>query len=438
MRCRSSPIRNHHREPVIGWQWRHPVVRKSSRFTLVAALAVLGGCSLLTDPFATNDFSGDPYPVPVDLTSGAIRVSSREPGAESRISIIDVLSPISIFDRGPNAQPRARQRTLFIVGAASATDSREVARAQVTGPFLEFHPCPTEPCEAGAEGGTFPFEVVLGADIFAGDALRLDLGRSSLSLLPDIAGNDTQRSSACDAVFSQPFRGGGTLLVGGTEYPFGGRRIAVSSCAAADPNAEARKDRGTDLLLVISTAVGVTVIGEVAYQRYRDTHPSAPALAALPPGRVTIPSGRLEGRVTALPSIALVGRATERGACGNVFAHRYLMANPTCRNVYPCDGAQRGVPSIVELNDPIPVLIIADSEPLLVGLRTELRPDQAEVDGVIGTSVLQRLQLDIDYPNNRLLARCSATGAKCSIRPELPDTSNAFLQRVQACLLTSP
>ncbi|HZJ67472.1 MAG TPA: hypothetical protein VFD36_28385, partial [Kofleriaceae bacterium] len=33
-----------------------------------------GGCTLITDSFLTNDFSGDPFPTQVDASSGALLV----------------------------------------------------------------------------------------------------------------------------------------------------------------------------------------------------------------------------------------------------------------------------------------------------------------------------------------------------------------------------
>ena len=41
----------------------------------LAALALLcSGCSLIQESFATNEFSGDQYPIHVDTRSGAVLV----------------------------------------------------------------------------------------------------------------------------------------------------------------------------------------------------------------------------------------------------------------------------------------------------------------------------------------------------------------------------
>ncbi|MEZ4359733.1 MAG: hypothetical protein R3B48_06095 [Kofleriaceae bacterium] len=408
---------------------------RSSRAALGAVALGASACTLLTEPFSTNDFSGDPYPIAVDLSSGALRIATAEPASPSRDSLLDVLAPISILDPGPSGQVRTRQRSLYVLGQPTTPGGREVARALLSGVIAELHPCREEVCRAGADDATYPVQVVIGSDLLSGDALRLDLSAQRMSLFPDIAGNDSARTQACDALFSAPFFGGGTLLLGGTEVPYIGRRVALSVCAAPAPSQDLPlRERGTDLIMVASTATGISLLGAAGYERYRDLHPEALPTSSLPPGGVTLPSGRIEGRLASIPSLALVGQTTSRGACQDVYAHHYLTERD-CPGLpgdgCPCDtGTQCGAPAIVELSAPTQVLIIADEEPLLVALRTELRPDQADVDGILGTAVLARLQVDLDYPNNRVLARCSDAG--CQVRPELANTNQR--DHVKACL----
>lgn len=442
------------------------------------ATTLLGGCDLLTDPFSTNDFSGDPFPIAVERSSGAVILHAREQVGYLP-AMIDVMAQFSIHDPGPLPSPEVMPRSLLLL---SGPEEAPIPRARLSGSIVELHPCANTTanyrCEVGKDGALQSVHFTIGADLLAGDALRLELGADQAFLLPDIAGSDTDRSDACDALFSQPFRGGGTLLLGGTELPYVGRRIAISACAAPlfplpplDPDGATAapaatgsvakaggpalgravvpsgpqhglplRDRGVDLLLVASTAVGVTLLSESAYDRYALAS-NLPLSASLPrDGAVTLQSGRIVGRNATVSSIALVGKSTKRGACGDVYAHRYLTfsdelsrcapAQPNC----PCDDLPCGAPAVVELPTAVPVLVIADAEPLLLGLRTELRPDEAEVDGVLGTDVLARLSVDIDYPNNRLLARCAAPadGATCLARPEYPNRDR--LDRVRRCL----
>ncbi len=88
------------------------------------------------------------------------------------------------------------------------------------------------------------------------------------------------------------------------------------------------------------------------------------------------------------------------------------------------------MPAVVEVATAIDVLIVPDSDPSLQALRTELRPDQAEVDGILGTDAIRTLELDIDYPNDRVLARCTA--ASCQTRPALALASDRT--QVRGCL----
>ena len=60
-----------------------------------------------------------------------------------------------------------------------------------------------------------------------------------------------------------------------------------------------------------------------------------------------------------------------------------------------------------------------DSNDTLQALRTELRPDRPEVDGILGANALHQAEIDIDYVNDRMLARCTAAAPACQARPEI-------------------
>ena len=478
MRCRSEQPPSHAAAAT-------PSIAGLAASFVAAFLAALAtaGCSLITDPFATNDFSGDPYPIAVELDSGALRLSTREVGeiSESRPTLLDVMAPFSIIDRGEDSVARVETLAISLLSSGPAG---LVARARLEGSFIELHPCAAGTasadglCSVGGAGTAASVELTIGADLLAGDALRLDLAQRRMFLLPDIAGFDSQRSDACDAIFAQPFRGGGTLIVGGTELPFVGRRVLVSACAAPVPvprgvfplpeasvASEAGElgprsvpqKRGVDLLLVTSTSFGITVLSEAAYRRYLLAEQGfsedqiVAHLAALPTSSLSILSGPISGRLTSLPSLALVGKSTQRGACGDIYAHRYLTRGGVDEGRYlspcsprtlacPCDRLPCGAPAAIEISEAVDVLVIADGDPLLTGLRTELRPDQAEVDGVIGTDLLARLTVDIDYPNNRVLMRCAGDlfGPSCMTRPELPNLNSEYENRMRRCLPPLP
>ena len=106
--------------------------------------------------------------------------------------------------------------------------------------------------------------------------------------------------AACDAVFPSPYRGGGTLVIVGHRAAV--RRPAdrdLQACLGApeDPDpALTQGERGADALLVMSTGIGVTILGETAYARYANAHQTRTApLRAARPRRVLLPSGPVVG-----------------------------------------------------------------------------------------------------------------------------------------------
>lgn len=424
-----------------------------------ASLAALGGvisglgagCTLITDSFLTNEFSGDPFPVGVDVESGAVVVGIREPGGPVRDAVLDVLSPITVIDPGPNIAPSVSYADLTLLGR-DAGGSLGIPRAQFPDArLLSLHPCPQDGCAVGEPDAPRSFTGVVGSDVLAGDAIRLRLGDSQVFVLPDIGGDSQRRTFACDGVFGSPFRGGGTLVIAGTELPFGNRRIAVQSCLGFDPSRDLEQpNRGTDALLVMSTGIGVSLLSEAAYQRYRFGHvrssmtpppPPLPPLEELPMRTVLLPSGRITGRAATLGALALVANATTNAVspCRQVYAH-HLLLDRNCRltgaeqDDCPCDNGDSfcPVPAILELASTMEVLVVSDTEPTLHDLRTELRPDQPEVDGVLGTNVLRTAEIDVDYPHDRLVTRC--TGAPCVVRPALAEQNTSTRTQVRNCI----
>ena len=396
----------------------------------------LGGCTLITDSFLTNEFSGDPYPINVETMSGAIVVGMRQPSVtDDRVAVLDLLSPFTVIDPGPEAAPSVAYVDLTLLGAPGAlspTDPLDLSTARPRARFTEaqvisLHPCDPkiETCNVGPTG-TRPFAGIIGADVLAGDAVRLRLGDNQIFVLPDIGGKDRGRTYSCDAVFDSPYRGGGTLVFPSTELPFGNRRITLQACLGPDPDASPQGQRGADALLVMSTSIGTSIIDEAAYERYRNAHLAAmpPALAALPADAVFLPSGKVSGRRATLDALALVAASTSNALapCRQVYAH-HLLAKANCATAddCPCENTQDfcAVPAMLELSPPagIDVLVVPDTDLTLQALRTELRPDQPEVDGLLGTDVLRAAEIDVDYPHDRLIARCP--GGNCSARPQL-------------------
>jgi hypothetical protein len=460
----------------------------SRRAVLAAVIsATAPGCTLLTDSFLSNNFSGDAYPINVDTHTGAILVQMRPTGGTETTAVLDLLSPLTTTDPAdPNATPDLVTTNIGMFGlitpsaptapeAISSTNS--VERAEFVGAqLISLHACDAKgACTIGSDDpkvqppvpvpptmqstpAVSSFQSVLGADSLAGDAIRLRLTDSQIFVLPDIGGSDHQRSLDCDAVFDSPYRGGGTLVIAGTETAFGNRRIALATCLGPHPEAALQANRGTDALFVVSTAIGISIIGNSAYQRYLLTHPPTTA-ADTTDHTVYLPSGIVHGQLGFIESIALVApqAGNALAPCRQIYAHRVLSLPPVSTKL--CDGnpgdadcpcedgtTSCNVPAILELNPapaapaPAPpqiqVLVVDDDDPTLQALRTELRPDQPEVDGILGTNALTFGEFDADYPHDRLLARCA--GGACCTRPELVDTTDEQLAQIQRCIKAQP
>ncbi len=411
----------------------------------ICVIAAASGCTLITDSFVTNEFSGDQYPIDVELASGAVIVGLRQQGFEDRGAVVDLLSPVTLVDPGRGVAPSVSLGDVLLLGAHGRGGPIEQPRARFKeAQLIALHPCEDEACLVGANATPRPFEAILGADVLAGDAVRLRLGDQQMFVLPDIGGDDAARTLTCDGVFPSPYRGGGTLVIAGTELPFGGRRIALQACLGANPDPKVpQRARGADALLVVSTGVGVSILGETAYGRYTKAHPAAPALDTLPFATVNLPSGPLSGRLGKLDTLSLVAGSSSSplAPCRQTYAS-HLMIQRDCElgvdEDCPCEDGNAfcAVPAILELAPPtgLEVLIVIDGEPTLQALRTELRPDQAEVDGILGTNALRTAEIDVDYPHNRMLARCTQDG--CMSRPAL--TSQGDRSQIQGCLGPNP
>ena len=414
----------------------------------LTALASLvgGGCTLVTDSFAINEFSGDAYPITVDVSSGAVIAGLRFAGADDappRTAILDLLSPFTVLDPGAGVAPSVSTEDVLVL------DSGGTPRAQLTtAQLLSLHPCDDEGCQVGVPAAPRTFDAIIGANVLAGDAVRLRLGDGQISILADIGGDAEARTRACDGVFPGPFRGGGTLVIGGTELPFAGRRLTLPACLGMRPDpALPQGQRGADALLVASTGVGITILGETAYERYRLAIPGTPLLDSLPADTVYLPSGPIVGRRGVIDRLALVARSDSnpRAACRQVYASHFMLARSCDRAVdvdCPCDGTATfcSTPAIHELTPAagIDVLVVSDATPTLQALRAELRPEQAEVDGILGANALLTSEVDVDYPHNRILARCRVRDGSegCMARPGLAESRDRTQNR--GCLRDAP
>ncbi len=401
----------------------------------LVAFALLTSCQgedLIIDTFPIR-FERSTGPVLLAATVGA--PLGTEPGdarpapGEPFWLSIDTLSPVSVVDplvlSGELEPVRRRDLSLTLIAPADA-ELAAVPRARLDSTqLLALHPCAasSELCELGTGDNRRPIGAILGADLLSRNALRVDFAASELRFLPDVSGNEAARGRACEAVFSNPFRGGGTLRIGGAEVPYSGRRIAVGSCAAYDPDATTTVRRGVDLMLILSTGTGSTLLSESGYARYRLQRPEAPALETLPTTTVWLPSGPVPARLGTIEELALVSElSTERGPCQELYANQVMRGGGCDQPGATCvctsnDDTFCRTGSAVEpaMGEPLEVAIIADDSRVLQALRNELRPALPEVDGILGTRALAKLAVDIDYPHARVIMRCADAG--CRIHP---------------------
>lgn len=405
-------------------------------------LAVLAVCAACSTP--TND--GDPFPVYVDLSQGPVLVHVARPEDATAIAAtLDLLAPLTLVDPGPGVFTTERESTdLTLFGARIPGGSLLVPRAQFPVDLVLLHPCdPAQgACTVGLPAAPTPIGAVVGADAIDGGAIRFDFPASQLFILPDIAGEDTLRDDECDARFPNPFRGGGTLVLGGADVDFTGRRVAIGACLGGDP--ESTNVGGTEVLLVASTGIGPTLLGTTAWLRFCAGRPDLPACtvdpSALPRTTVLLPSGPVVGGKAQITpptggsatytDLALVANPDNNphGPCRDLRA-RHCLVGGTCSADEVAElctkGTACGAPATVELTAALDLVVVGDDDPTLQALRAELRPDQPEVDGLLGVDALRALQLDVDYPNGRLLARCGAGQTGCRAHPRLPSTSEA-------------
>jgi hypothetical protein len=396
----------------------------------LASVAAITGCDVLGfEP--TDTYSGDPYPIAIDRSTGAILLGAKLGDGANQPAVLDVMSPLTVVDSGEGATPTRHLREVLLA-------SRDgVPRARVEAEVISAHPCATPTCLVGHATQQI-FSVVVGGDALSGDAARLDLSDDQMFLLPSIAGDTSARSATCDSVFSSAFAGGGTLVLDGAELAFAGVRPVVDGCLGPSTDPTATLPSGSDVMLVISTAVGPSVLSESAYNRYRDRlGGTVAALTDLPAASLQMIGNVVSGRMATVPNLALAGNegSDPRGACRELATVNYLgsLGRTVDRNDLRAgsEGLCRAdeictAPSTVELLAAVDFLVIADTEPVLQALRAEIRRSRAEVDGILGTDALTTLELDLDYPNGRLLWRCDLDTTTCRGRPRLPEDDAAY------------
>jgi hypothetical protein len=384
------------------------------RATLAVLALLAAGCE--DEPRAI-----DPFPIRFDDSRGVVVIGANV-GDGVVPAVLDTLAPVTVIDPlaagGAVGDPRRRRVEVTLYGLDQEGLPR-VPRARFPDTSaIETHPCGGDAlCRIGAGPTAVEFGALIGTDIVGRASMRVDFPARELRFFPEMAGTEADLTADCQAVFSSAFAGGGTILVGGTEVPYSGRRAVIGACLDRE-DAPDDVDHGIDALMAISTGTGMSLLAASAYDRYA-AYTGAPARDDLVAGQLFLASGPTDVLFTEIGRAALVGSLTdesgERGPCRELYLNRLMSVDACTRGgdggpVTPCPCPDNDrfcrTAAAVDLDGPITVAVVPDDHPLLQSLRDELRPERPELDGILGAGALGRLRIELDYPNGRMVARC--------------------------------
>ena len=442
----------------------------------LATVAVAASCS---DDCCTIDS----FPIPLrwaPLGAGApgrpggLLANAQSPSLNSGSPFwmsVDTGSPLTVSDGSADGTHDTVSRNFDILGAPPAADPMRAPPVRA-----RFRGINMVPVALGAVGdaATRP-QAVFGGDLMRGFSVEFRFGVPDLTFWPNQRADDGFLEDVGYAVIHFTPFGGGEITAHGSADFLGQRgplnvdptRIVFRACAApaafdpAIPTQEACCDRrdaithatGAPLSLLLATGVGPLILSRSAWDRVR------PQLGldvpAETPGQLYLAGAATPLSVSwaLLPPaahLALVNQessaATDAGPCVDLararriewVAYRQVGNLEVAECVQPCDTdpndtqkAQNSA-AYVEvggvIGNEIPVAILPDTDPLLEGLRSDIRPEGPELDGIIGAGVLARTRLEVDYRSSgmRAIFSCDDTsdrnqcfiGARC---PRLPD-----------------
>jgi hypothetical protein len=387
-------------------------------------LGALGG--VLGSACGAESYVIDPFPVLVDFQVGVPRLQAELPeiaGFGVAEAVLDTGSPLTLVD----GEPQARQRTSVDLIAKGVPRARWLAGIVLRTPLGG----------VGFDGGArVDAKVIVGADFLRQLDTRLDPAADRLFFFPNLAGDDDALGRACSAVFPVSQTGGGELVVGADTLSYPATRIVLGACINPDPPVAGGRPlgAGADVLLLLTTGLPMTVISETAYDRARkSTDPPAASLTQTEvlhmPG--SPPGATVTVKLASLDAVALVAELGEnRGPCAELLGSRMMdlggcRAGERCH----CGGATRACAAgaSVERQGPLVVAVLSDADPALQGLRAELAPGLADVDGFLGMDLLAQQVTDLDYPGARVVIRCNAsaeTAGTCVARPNIKDQAS--------------
>jgi hypothetical protein len=368
---------------------------------------------------------GDPsVPIDLELATGVPRTRVAGPAGVAP-AVVDTGSPLSAL-----AVPEVGcdAATMLALRSASAPDRLRLG-------LPDLHPA----CLATGSS-------VVGGDllarfetVFAGDLMGCPDPLGCLQLFSQEVESTRQLAQRGYAVLPFLLLGGGKRIdERGRTLTYTATRVPLRACldppatwSASTPAAAL----GLDATLLVATGVAPLVLSAASSTRM-GRPPAGPGAP------ITLPGGDAATATAIGPTLArlaLVGQTLSQsrdpGACADLQRSRCLNQSPPppagfCDAlVLPEDARDNDSDAepYVMFEGPLDVAILADDVPYVVAAREEVRPRLADVDGLLGATLLRRLlELRIDYPGvpgddldsgPKVIARCPPPAAPPAPQP---------------------
>ena len=266
----------------------------------------------------------------------------------------------------------------------------------------------------------------------------------------DLINGDGTKLAGCTAVLGTPLHGGGLLQAGEEVTDLPATRLVVDLCMMPDkfdpkkatagvaPERQthgAVKTSGVDVQAVVATGMGVTVISASLLDRLKPLLGSLPAQV---PRTLHLPYGTEKVTMVSIPRTALVSNETRTlGPCGELALRRRLMvaavAGQTAEDGSLLADKKINGAGFALLDQDLSFAVVEESSRLIQGLRKELRSSVANIDMVLGGSLLKKLEMEVDYPASRTILRCAAgtAGKGCLVTPFCAHPNNSNRTEIQ-------
>jgi hypothetical protein len=376
----------------------------------------------------TLSLEADSQPIDLALVSEVPVTIATIPGRDPFRIIVDTASPVSAIDVPGGATGRTRLGEVRIL----RPDDPNVVRAILHDMYVVQAPL----YQAGT-GTPVAVAGVLGGDVLVHYAVRFQYGTDTATMTFTERDYDAGKPESDDdlaraglTVVHSHVLGGGAYDLGGDVESYGGTRVTLPACAVIE-------GRAVELTLLVATGHGPLVLGRAAAERLLgrpvpDGEVDRLYVPAIAGGIAVLERGSLLPAGT--NALALVGdehgstsqsRSDFGGPCTQLFRHQTFESLvppadcPTAPYVGPGPNNSQIGAAYVQLcaNAAIGYAVISDDEPLLAGLRAEVRPHLPEVDGFAGTELLKHLVTELNYTNSRVILSCDDGAQSCFSRP---------------------